>query len=363
MDIEIMRTDLSEHRIVVAPAAPLTDGQSRLRVDAFALTTNNVTYGVFGDMLRYWQVFPASDEPTWGRIPAWGFAECVESRSPDLVVGERLFGFVPMSEEFVVTPGRATDRGIVDVAEHRHGLFGTYNAYQRCAVDPVHDPGREAQQMLLYPLFFTSFVVDDFIADNADFGAEQVVVSSASSKTAVGVAHLCRGRNMTVVGLTSERNRAFVESLDVYDRVVAYDEIDTIDRVPAVHVDIAGNRDVLFAVHTRLDGVLRHSMVVGNTNWDVATTADTSALPGPAPEFLFAPTQIAKRTKEWGRDELDARMGAAWRDFDVWTDTWLRLEFHAGTESIVAAWDRIRTGDLDPACGDICTPSPGGTDG
>lgn len=363
VDIEIKRSDLSQHRVVDAPPAALVDGQARLRVESFALTTNNITYGVFGDMLRYWEVFPASDEPgVWGRIPTWGVAECIETRSPDLALGERIYGFVPMSDEFVITPGRATERGLFDVAEHRHGLAGTYNSYQRCATDPVHDPAREAQQMLLYPLFFTSFVIDDFLADSDDFGAEKVIVSSASSKTAIGVAHRCRARDLTVVGLTSETNRDFVESLGVYDEVVTYDDTDSLERTPSVYVDIAGNRDVLFAVHTRLDGVLRHSMVVGNTNWDAETTADTSVLPAPAPEFLFAPTQIAKRTKEWGRDELDARMGAAWRDFDLWTDTWLGLEHHTGTPAVVAAWDRIRSGRLDPASGDICSLT-GGTDG
>ncbi|MBU6330436.1 MAG: DUF2855 family protein, partial [Acidobacteria bacterium] len=85
MDIEIKRADLAQHRRIEAAPAPLAEGQARLRVDAFALTTNNITYGVFGDMLRYWAVFPASDEPeVWGRIPTWGFAECIESRSADL---------------------------------------------------------------------------------------------------------------------------------------------------------------------------------------------------------------------------------------------------------------------------------------
>ena len=364
VDIEIKRGDLSQHRVVDAPPAALVDGQARLRVESFALTTNNITYGVFGDMLRYWQVFPPSGEgEAWGRIPTWGFAECTESRSSDLVVGERLFGFMPMSTEFVIMPGRANERSVFDIAECRAGLPGTYNSYQRCAVDPLHRPDREPQQMLLLPLFFTSFIVDDFILDHGDFEASQVIVSSASSKTAIGVAHRFRARGMRVVGLTSVGNRNFVESLDVYDSVVVYDEVESIDRVPSVYVDIAGNRDLLLALHTHLDGVLRHSMVVGNTNWDAQTSADLSALPGPTPEFLFAPVQIAKRTKEWGREELDARMGSAWHDFDDWTDTWLTLDHHIGPDAVADAWERIRSGTLDPAAGDICSLNRGGIDG
>ena len=356
MDIEIKRSDLAEHRVVDLPPAPLAEGQSRLRVDAFALTTNNITYGVFGDMLRYWAVFPGSAEPeVWGRIPTWGFAECVESRSDDLAVGERIYGFMPMSTEFVMTPGRANERTLFDIAEHRQGLAGTYNSYQRCATDPVHRADREAHQMLLYPLFFTSFVVDDFLADNDDFGAEQIIVSSASSKTAIGVAQVCGRRGRRVIGLTSAGNVEFVESLGIYDRVVTYEDVASIAQVPSVYVDIAGNADLLFDVHTHLDGLLTHSMIVGNTNWSTETSGRGAELPGPRPALLFAPTQIAKRTQEWGREELDARMGEAWGAYADWADGWITFERFDGTDAVLEAWEMIRSGDLDPATGTICS--------
>lgn len=356
VDIEIKRADLAVNRIVEPAPAPLADGQSRLRVDAFALTTNNVTYGVFGDMLRYWAVFPASSEPeVWGRIPTWGYAECVESRSADLTVGERIYGFMPMSNEFVMTPGRATDRGLFDVAEHRHGLAGTYNSYQRCATDPVYRENREAHQMLLYPLFFTSFIVDDFMIDNDDFGAEQVIISSASAKTSIGAALFCNRRGMKVIGLTSASNMEFVESLGVYDQILTYEDVASIEQIPSVYVDIAGNQDVLFAVHTHLAGVLKHSMVVGNTNWNTETSANTDDLPAPAPEFLFAPTQISKRTKQWGREELEAKMGEAWTTYADWADTWITFEQFTGAEEVLDAWEKVRSGSLNPAAGYICS--------
>ena len=356
MDIETKRNDLAESRVVDLPPAELAEGQSRLRVDCFALTTNNVTYGVFGDMLRYWAVFPASDEPeVWGRIPTWGYAECVESRSADLAVGERIYGFMPMSEQFVITPGRATDRGLFDVAEHRHGLAGTYNSYQRCATDPLYRADRESHQMLLYPLFFTGYIVDDFIIDNDDFGAQQVIISSASAKTAIGAAMLLNRRSMKVIGLTSASNLAFVESLGIYDQVLTYDAVASIAQVPSVYVDIAGNQDVLFDVHAHLDGVLKHSMVVGNTNWSAETSANVAELPAPAPEFLFAPTQIAKRTQEWGREGLDARMGEAWNAYSDWADGWITFEKFNGAGEVLDAWEKIRNGSLDPAAGYICS--------
>ena len=123
MTLETKRSALLETRMFEDQAVTLEDGQCRLRIDHFALTTNNITYGVFGDMMRYWEVFPALDSPeAWGRIPTWGFAEVIESRCDDVPVGERIFGFLPMSAETVISPGRIDERGLSDVAPHRSGL-------------------------------------------------------------------------------------------------------------------------------------------------------------------------------------------------------------------------------------------------
>jgi len=353
--IEINRSDITTTRVVQDSAVELQQGQSRLRVDAFALTANNITYAVFGDMLQYWNAFPATDSPAeWGRVPVWGIAEVTESRSDLLAVGERLFGFLPMSDETIITPGKSDASGLSDVAAHREGLFGTYNRYQRVAADPNYRADRDQHQMLLYPLFVTGFVIDDFLIDQGDFGAEQIVISSASAKTALGVAHSLHRRGAKVVGLTSAGNVAMVAGLGLYDEVLAYDEIDQLAVVPSVFVDIAGNADVVHAVHRRLEGNLGHSMIVGNTNWDHQGTVVVD-LPAPAPEFFFAPTQISKRTKEWGADGLAERMAAAWNLFAEWADGWLNFEQVVGVEAVVAAFGDLAGGRADPRSGIIAT--------
>ena len=57
----------------------LSDGAVRLRIDTFALTSNNITYAAFGDAMNYWGFFPTGDAAT-GCIPVWGFANVVVSR-------------------------------------------------------------------------------------------------------------------------------------------------------------------------------------------------------------------------------------------------------------------------------------------
>ncbi|MEI7885843.1 MAG: DUF2855 family protein [Actinomycetes bacterium] len=357
MNIEVAKKNLAEVRVGSPEFLPLEEGQARLRVTAFALSSNNITYAVFGEMLSYWQFFPVaqSDATDWGRIPVWGFGEVIESQSPDAGVGEVFYGYFPMSSELVIMPGRSDSLGLTDMSPNRSGLASAYSRYSRCASDPIYRPDREQQQALLYPLFFTSFLIDDFLLDQQDFGSEQVVVSSASSKTALGLAHLGSERGVRVVGLTSPVHVGFVEGLEMYDQVLAYDQIDQIERQRSVYVDIAGNRDVLFSAHAHLQGVLEYSMTVGGTHWDHAAAEASMQIPSPEPQFFFAPTQIAKRTKEWGSERLDARVSSAWDRYVEWADGWVDYQQAQGADEVTAAYVDLLAGTADPRTGYICS--------
>ncbi|HYL52444.1 MAG TPA: DUF2855 family protein [Acidimicrobiia bacterium] len=352
MNFEVDRADLHRTRLVAAEPAPVGQGDARLRVDAFALTSNNITYGALGDALQYWKFFPAADN--WGRIPVWGFGEVVESNNASVQEGERVYGYFPMSDELVVAAGKGDVRGFTDLATHRQPMAAAYNRYLRVDADPIYDAAREGQEMVLWPLFFTSFMIDDSLADNEFFGASEVIISSASSKTAIGSAHLLHNRaGARVVGLTSAANRGFVEKLGCYDDAVTYGEVDAMTPERAVFIDIAGNRDVQAAIHRRFGDELAHSMIVGDTHWDHVPAPDL-ALVGPRPELFFAPTQIAKRTHEWGQHELDRRVGDAWRTFSAWTDGWLELRRSSGPDAVAATYHELLDGRSDPHVGHVC---------
>ena len=209
--------------------------------------------------------------------------------------------------------------------------------------------------MGLWPLFFTSFVVDDFLGDAEFRGARQVVLSSASSKTAIALAFLLSRRpGIDVVGLTSASNAEFVAGLGCYSSTVRYGDEATIATAPSVFVDFAGNADVRNAVHEHLGADLTYSMVVGGTHWD--HTAATNAAPvGPRPEFFFAPTQIAKRTKEWGQAGLDDRMAVAWTDFATWTNEWVHHVRPRGAAEVQAAFAALVRGVIDPSATIVAT--------
>src|SRR5205814_1866348 len=152
-----------------APAArPLADGEARLTIAQFALTANNVTYAAFGESMNYWQFFPTEDA-MWGCVPVWGFATVSESRMAGVDVGARVYGYLPMGTHLVVQPQRLHAGGFVDGATHRQALPAAYNQLRLCATDAGYDSARESHQALLEPLFVTSFLIDDFLANNAFF--------------------------------------------------------------------------------------------------------------------------------------------------------------------------------------------------
>jgi len=351
--LQVRQDQLATTRLATREAAPLAPQQVRVRIDAFALTSNNITYAAFGHAMNYWQFFPTGEEG-WGIVPVWGFGTVVQSLHPGVAVGERLYGYWPMASEAVLQPDRITAAGFSDAAPHRSALHALYNQYLRTNADPFYAPGGEDVLALLRPLFMTSWLIDDFMADNAFFGARTLLLSSASSKTAYGTAFcLAQREGIEVVGLTSAANRAFCESLGCYTRVLAYDEL---ERVPAdaacVYIDFAGNAAFRRRVHERF-AQLKYSCSIGGTHVDQLGGAKD--LPGPRPTLFFAPAQARKRQGDWGPKELGVRLAQAWREFSTRVTApgapWMKVEHHRGAAPVQAAYAQVLAGRGDPRTG------------
>jgi len=354
---EVDRQEIRTTRVIDAAPTTLEPGQVRLSVERFAFTSNNISYAVAGDMLDYWGFFP-TDAP-WGRIPAIGIGSVVESANPDIGVGGRYFGFYPMADELIVQAERRGAHGFRDVGPHRANHATTYTDFSDITADPTFDIDKADEYLLLWGMFMTSFLIDDQLGDRGFEGASTAIVTSASSKTAISLASCLAARgDVRAIGLTSERNRAFVESLGLYDRVAAYDEVAELD--PSARtgvVDMAGNAQVRANIHRHYGASLAFSISVGATHWDQRAT-DPTPLPGPAPEFFFAPGQRAKRVDDWGAAELDARIDRAYRNLVDHGGGWLRVDHRQGPAWIEATYSELLNGSADPAAGFICIPQP-----
>jgi hypothetical protein len=303
--------------------------------------------------MQYWNFFPAPDG--WGSIPVWGFADVRRSAHPDIAEGERVYGYFPMSTHLVVQAEAVGAHGFTDASPHRQGLPVFYNQYLRVAADPGYDPARENEQMLFRPLFATAFLIDDFLDEAGFFGARQVLLSSASSKTSIALASRlwARGRdNIEVVGLTSPANVDFVSALGCSHRTVAYDDIATLAAdTPTVFVDMAGDGGVVAAVHEHFGEALRYSCQVGGTHWDRIRFG--AALPGPSPVLFFAPSRLAERLAAWGPAGLQRRLGEAWAAFLPKVDGWMQIDHSRGREAVESVYRATLEGRVDPRRGQV----------
>jgi hypothetical protein len=371
--LEIRRASIGEAEVHEEPHVELEDGQIRLRIDRFAVTANNISYAGAGDLLGYWDFFPPSDPTTWGRVPAVGYAEIVESRNADLPVGGRFHGWFPMADTVTFT-ATATSDGFRDDGAHRQMHAPIYRSYTRTDLDPLHDPAPDGEDRhaLLRVLLLTGFLADEFFADSggatADgappfFGAEQVIVLSASSKTAIGFSQRAAKRDgLAVVGLTSSANAEFVGSLGFYDSVVTYDRINDPDAgipiVDSVVIDMAGNPNVLAAVHRLLGDRIKHSMMIGRSHHDAVATAAPAPLPGPAPQFFFAPTELDRLVVGWGVDEYRRRITDATHEFIEASRGWMTIDERRGPDGPASAWASVYAGEVSPDVGVIASFHP-----
>ncbi|KAA2255963.1 DUF2855 family protein [Solihabitans fulvus] len=349
--LAVARDDLSRTALSELAVPECGAGEALLRVDRVGVTANNVTYAVLGESFHYWDFFPA--EPGWGHVPLWGFAEVVASAVDGVEVGARVYGYLPPAGHLVVRPDRVDPRGFRDASQHRAGLPSPYNSYVLTAADPAYEPDLEDLQVLYRPLFFTSYMLADQLADNGFHGADVLALSSASSKTAYGAAFLLKGTGPQVVGLTSPGNVAFAESLGCYDRVLTYDALHELDATaPTAYLDLAGNAEVRGRLQRYLGEWLVREEIIGVTHQD---RTGAKELNGPRTAVFFAPNQLRKRVEDWGREELDRRFAEAWLSFVPSVRGWVDVRAQQGPEALRDVWLEVASGRSEPRVGNIVT--------
>ena len=195
----------------------------------------------------------------------------------------------------------------------------------------------------------------DYLEDNDWFGAEQLLLSSASSKTAYGTAFcLLSEDRVKLTALTSTRNEAFVQGLGCYETTALYDGIEGLDAsLATVYVDFAGDAGLRARIHHHFGSSLMHDCVVGAAH--NAPHSKPVDMPGPAPKFFFAPDQIAKRNKDWGPDAFNARFNTAQEAFFEQVGSadpaWMTVKTGHGFEAAQAVIATLVKSGGDPAIG------------
>jgi Protein of unknown function (DUF2855) len=352
----VKKTALTETQIHDDALPALGDGEVRLKIESFSVTANNISYAVIGDRFGYWNFFPA--EGDYGVVPMWGHAVVEESRHPDIAVGERVYGYLPMGTHLDVLPGKVSKGGFTDMAAHRQPMSPIYNQYSRLTADREHDPAKEAERMLFGPLFKTGFLIEAMFRREGWFGAQNLVMTSASSKTSMGLASVAKDLSQAVerIGLTSSGNVEFVRNTGLYDQVLSYENLASLPKQPSVLVDFAGNSSLLRGIHETLGEHLKYSCLVGATHVEARganSAGGGGGMAGPKPILFFAPDHAVATVKELGPKGFGKAVAASWKSFLGTVDGVVGIDDRKGLTAAVVAFTETLEGKADPQKGII----------
>jgi len=342
------------------------DGEVLLKIQKFSLTANNISYAAAGRAkgLEYFKHFPASEPSKWGIIPVWGLALVEQSTTEGLQPGDMIYGYFPMASSVVLKPSKVTNKGsFVDLTPARSTLPEIYLSYQLTKFDSFYHSSWDNEMILLRPLYITGFLLADFLSWHSFFAAENVLITSASSKTSLSLAFELRQlkkSNKSIIGITSKKNLQFTKSLGIYDDLITYDSLQSVPLKSSVIVDMAGNQKVIEKLHSHLatgdSTLLKYSCSVGRSHWDQFRK---STFKDPQPTFFFAGQWVAQRSSELGSTKkLMELITNAWVHFVPWSKKWLETPCFFGPEAVSRAYQQLLDGTVSPNSGIIAGMTP-----
>jgi hypothetical protein len=224
-----------------------------------------------------------------------------------------------------------------------------------CALSPTpaFDAESRREIMLLRPLFFASFLVHDLLAERVGGDADTIAITSASSKTAIGLAHLLSTHKIGhchIVGLTSKRNLDFARGISVYDRVVAYDDPEILSSGSVAIADFSGNSALIQKLQDALGNRGIFFCLIGYTHWDhrsldIVEDAKTVR--------FFAPDRIRKRAREWGAGDFNRRYNEALQAYIRHSRGWLRIIEGSGPKKVAEVFERVSRNQVHPDEGNV----------
>lgn len=162
----ISKADTTEHHTVSTDASllPLLAANNiRLQTRLISLTANNLTYARNAAIANWWDAFPVpsflpapyNDTVTYGIVPAWGYAEVVESRTAGLEPGSIFWGFWPSSSlpiDLQLVPTQPAGH-YIDITPHRQAMWSYYHRYTLAPPSIDLKAKTLAAQTVFKPLF------------------------------------------------------------------------------------------------------------------------------------------------------------------------------------------------------------------
>lgn len=320
-------------------------GQVQLAIERFGLSSNNLTYALLGDVLGHWAPFPAVDG--WGRVPAWGVATVVAGDATLAPVGARFAGYLPMATH-VTVQAAASDQGVRVVSPERAHMARMYQELRRIDVDPTWDDDLIDAEVMMLPVSPAAGLLDE---DLRRAGARHVVITSASSKTSLGIGRLLVERGVHVTGLSGRQRASTVSAVGAYDQVLPYDDLGrlTVDE-ETTYIDVAGDPVITQEVLQRLGAAATSRIAVGGSR--LTTSASTAPPPAARPETPPVQFDTGQREvdmlEELGYEAVSKVKEHARQVLVPWAAGILQIERLEGLRAAERAWRRMGADSLGP---------------
>ena len=253
-----------------------------------------------------------------------------------------------MSSHLIATPGKVSAHGWTDVVSHRNQLPAIYNNYIDCSADPLYDAGSEDALSIFRPLFMTSYLIRDMYARHDFMKANQIILTSASSKTALALAFCLKDDPVKTIGLTSSHRVDKVKAIGYYDEVYSYEDIKSLSNTPSSIVDFSGSGPVKADLARLLADNLTYLCLVGFVDWEAKKVED-------APEgvMFFAPTYAQEKIKKDGMAAFTMELGKSYGAFAKDSKNWISIEHKEGQQALKDIHLLITDGKADAGRGYI----------
>jgi len=358
-----------------------------------SMTANNKFYWSFGEKppFNFNKCYPVDDKAStlvdnkdtpigndYMSPVVWGIAEITSTTIEGVEVGAQYLGLLPIGDSvsFAKASLKKEDGSIV---VDRPSTFAAYNSFNKIESDTAMSTSCEYSDLALvcFPGIVTGHGLYFRMLEQNCYGADSIVVTSASSKVALAMALYMKNdpdkkfENTPIIGYTSKNNMQFCEQTGLYDSLFCYDDILPSGKKYVV-VDIAGRADV-YTRNKNEEGVdIIKLLVVGNASGiedkkGMFTAFTTYAkmkmimgmmgipprlhswMPKPTQELYLIWEDMAAMEKKWGKDKLKEIQKESSFTFCKAAKKWMSIREAKTDEEIGKAFIDILEGSVPPS--------------
>lgn len=207
--------------------------------------------------------------------------------------------------------------------------------------------------------------MEDYLYEANYKGLQNMLISSASSKTAFIVAYRMRLRRdlsngalpINIIGLTSRSNLSFTRRLGFYDQVFSYDQVDDVRKVSkldnCLYIDVSGNQPLNASIAKSIGPKLTISL--GMTSVEGGNASSFTGAGGNQEGFesFFMPEWLAVRLKQLGSKRLKEMQKVVWDQVMDDCRSWIIIDTYRGEEKVLEAYLKTLKGSVPPDKGQM----------